>query len=312
MNRIAASARHDLSDAQWAVIRRSLWTLLQVNDVSPGPGRPWKYSRRQLIDGIRWRIRVGAPWRDVPSEYGSWQRVYGVFRQWQRAGIWARLLITLQAWADAAGLIVWEISVDSTIVRAHQHAGGARRDPQAQIEPPGRPDRPEPSDHALGRSRGGWTTKLHLAGEQGLKILSIVLTAGQRGDSPQFEPVLEAIGVPRLGAGRPRCRPVEVRADKAYSSRANRAYLRKRGIRACIPVKVDQQANRKAKGRHGGRPFAFDPESYKKRNAIERAINQLKQHRALATRYEKLALRYEAVVQVAAINVWLRALQNKP
>ncbi|WP_435835478.1 transposase [Streptomyces avermitilis] len=77
----------------------------------------------------------------------------------------------------------------------------------------------EPADHGLGRSRGGLTTKVHLAVEQGQKPLSVLITAGQRGDSPQFEPVLEAIRVPRLGAGRPRSRPDRVRADKAYDSR---------------------------------------------------------------------------------------------
>ncbi|MFD4955317.1 transposase [Streptomyces sp. NPDC058451] len=81
----------------------------------------------------------------------------------------------------------------------------------------------EPDDQGLGRSRGGLTTKLHLAVEQGQKPLSVVITAGQRGDSLQLEPVLENIRVPRIGPGRPHRRPDEVRADKAYGSRKNRA-----------------------------------------------------------------------------------------
>lgn len=81
------------------------------------------------------------------------------------------------------------------------------------------------------------TTKLHLAVEHGQKPLSLVITAGQRGDSPQFRPVLEGIRVPRPARGRPRTSPDRVRADKAYSSRANRAYLRRRGIKCTIPEK---------------------------------------------------------------------------
>ncbi|MFE6485691.1 transposase [Streptomyces sp. NPDC057757] len=91
-----------------------------------------------------------------------------------------------------------------------------------QKEPPGG-IAVELADHGLGRSRGGLSTKIHLAVEQGQKPLSVVITAGQRGDSPQFKPVLEAIRVPRLGPGRPRSRPNQVRADKAYGSRRNRA-----------------------------------------------------------------------------------------
>jgi hypothetical protein len=128
----------------------------------------------------------------------------------------------LQAEADARGLITWEVSVDSTIARAHQHAAGARKRGDRQREEPGGVDI-EPTDHALGRSRGGLTTKLHLAVEQGQRPLSIVATAGQRGDSPQFAAVLGGIRVPRLGPGRPRTRPSRVLADKACSSRANRA-----------------------------------------------------------------------------------------
>jgi transposase len=133
------------------------------------------------------------------------------------------------------------------------------------------------------------------------------VTAGQAADSPQFIPVLQKVRV-RVPVGRPRTRPGAVGGDKAYSSRGNRAYLRGRGIKAVIPEKRDQAANRKKKGRKGGRPVSHDAELYKERNTVERLINKLKAWRGIATRYDKTPASYLAGLHLRAAMIWIKDL----
>jgi transposase len=133
-----------------------------------------------------------------------------------------------------------------------------------------------------------------------------VTSAGQRHDSLAFVPLMDRLEVARRGCGRPRTRPARVLGDKAYSSSAIRVHLRRRGIKATIPEPADQIRSRLRRGSRGGRPPAFDVAAYKQRNTVERAFCQLRQYRAVATRYDKRDFVWRGTVDVASIRIWLR------
>ncbi|MFI1067586.1 IS5 family transposase [Streptomyces spororaveus] len=275
-----------------------MWGRIEpLMPADPVRGRRWADHRRTL-EAIAWKYRTCSPWRDLPKELGSFQTAHKRLIRWAVDGTWERILAALLAAADADADIGWTVSVDSTVCRAHQHAAGARKK--------GLQAKAEPDDHALGRSRGGLTTKVHLASDGHARPLALRVTAGQAGDAPAFEMVMTAIRVPRSGTGRPRTRPDIVLADRACSSRAIRSHLRRRGIRAVIPQPSDQVGHRLRRGSAGGRPPTFDAASYKQRNAVERCINRLKQWRGLAMRTDKLAVAYQAALHVAAILIWAR------
>jgi transposase len=122
--------RGELTDAAWTVIA----PLLPSNGKR---GQQWK-DHRTVINGILWKLRTGAPWRDLPERYGPWKSVYDRFVRWRGDGTWDRLLAHVQTKSDAVGEVEWEVSIDSTSIRVHQHAAGARRRPARADEKRGR------------------------------------------------------------------------------------------------------------------------------------------------------------------------------
>jgi transposase len=164
----------------------------------PWTGRP-NEDHRRILNGILWIDRTGAPWRDLPRRYGPVGTASSRFYRWRQAGVWQRILSDLQAEADHRGEIDWNIHfVDATIVRAHQHAAGARRDGGTSEEAQAR--------EALGRSQGGFTTKVHLRAEGNGRPITAVLTGGERHEQIALEAVHDHGAVRRLGRGRPRLR----------------------------------------------------------------------------------------------------------
>jgi len=271
-------SQRDLTDAQW----ERLEPLLPPR--KPRVGHP-NNDHRPIINGILWILRTGAPWDDLPERYGRRGTVSSRFSRWRQKGVWDGILAAVQAEADAQGELDWETHcVDGTVVRAHQHAAGARKStPEA-----------EPTDEALGRSHGGFTTKIHLRAEGQGKPMTFIVTAGQQHEAVVFERLMAQGAVKRPGRGRPRLRPTRVVGDKGSSSRKIRAYCRARGIRYTIPRQTNEH-----------RSGPFDRAVYRARNRVERLINRLKQFRRIATRYEKRAVNYCAMLTIAAILLWL-------
>jgi len=157
----------------------------------------------------------------------------------------------------------------------------------------------EPADHALGRSRGGWTTKIHALTDPLCSPTTVLLSAGQAGDNPVLTPLLQAYR-------RQNTAPFRLLADKAYSHPSTRRHLRTLKIAHTIPERSDQIDLRKAQGSRGGRPPTFDAETYRHRNTVERGFNRLKHWRGIATRYDKYAITFLGGVTLAVLVTYHR------
>lgn len=233
------SRRHELTDEQWDAIK----------DLLPGkkgdPGVTAK-DNRLFVNAVRYIAKTGIPWRDLPERFGPWHNVFQRFNRWCKKGVFSRIFAVLRD-PDLEVLML-----DSTVVRAHQHAAGARNT--------------TPDQEALGRSRGGFGTKIHVAVDGLGKPTKILLTPGQDHDVTQAPELIQDSEADK------------VIADKAYDSDALVAQIEAQGAVPVIPPRENRNEARD-----------YDREDYKKRNIVERFINVLKQSRRVATRYEKTA-----------------------
>jgi transposase len=206
--------------------------------------------------------KTGIPWRDLPERFGPWHNVFQRFNRWCKKGVFARIFDTLRD-PDLEVLML-----DSTTIRAHQHAAGM--------------ENTTPEQEALGRSRGGFSTKIHVAVDGLGKPTKILLSPGQDHDVTKAPELIKDSEAEK------------VIADKAYDSDTLVAQIESQGATPVIPPR---------KNRNQARPY--DREDYKRRNVVERFINLLKQSRRVATRYEKTARNFLAIVQFVSTLVLL-------
>lgn len=159
-------SRDVISDEAWAAIEPLFPT---VKDTGCPP-----VDRRTAVEATTWRFRTGAPWRDVPEKFGNWNTIYKNCNRWSEQGVWTRVLEKTRSLAQQSGDLEWVASIDSTIVRMHQHGAALPRTTGAPSNY--KKFRDEPPDHAIGRSRGGLTTKSHLVCDGKGRSLAFVLT----------------------------------------------------------------------------------------------------------------------------------------
>jgi transposase len=253
-------AAGDLTDHDWAPVEEVLV------GARGSPGRP-NLAARRALNGILWRARNGACWRAVPERYGKWNTVWRRFARWRDAGLFELLF---EAFARCGAADERVQMLDGTVVRAHQHAAGGVHGCEAE---------------ALGRSRGGFSTKIHLRCDGRGLPLAIVLTPGQRHEARAFGDLVEGL------ARSTRC----VIGDVGYDADAIQEALLLRGILPVIPPNPVRRER-----------VALDRDFYRFRNKIERLVNRLKQFRSVATRYDKTAPSFLSFVHIAAVCIWLR------
>ncbi|WP_085930099.1 IS5 family transposase [Dickeya zeae] len=278
-------ARYDFPDEAWALI----FPMLLPERGSSRVGRPY-FAHRHVMNGIFWVLCSGAPWRDLPERYGQWKTIYNRFNRWSKAGIMNRIFNKLLQILDEKALIDRDvIALDGSNVRALKASAGAKKKHPDECE-----------DHGLGRSRGGFGTKIHLATDGTGLPLSFCLSGGQAHDSRYSETLLNRVGIIRR-SGHLKSRPKAVLADKGYSSNNLHIHLKIKGIKVVIPFRSNEKSSQDRR-----RPL--DKCMYKKRNVVARCFAILKENRRIATRSEKTARNHLSMLKLGAIRLFLNRL----
>ncbi len=219
---------------------------------------------RQFIESVHFILKTGAQWRELPPYYGKWRSVHKRYESWCRKGIWNEILLEFASNYDGESVMI-----DATIVRAHPCAAGYKKGQQDQ--------------EALGRSKGGFTTKIHAVVDALGQALRFTLTPGQRHDITQASSLLKGF------------ENAHVIADKGYDSQALIDQLENQNCRPVIPPR----SNRKT-------PREYDKHVYKERHLIECFFNKIKHFRRVFSRFDKRASAYMGFLAFASVIIWLR------
>jgi transposase len=215
-----------------------------------------------MVEAMLHILRAGCPWRDLPAVFGPWSSVYTRWRRWCRAGLWEQIFALCTAAAKGALR-----HLDATHIKVHQDAANPAGGQQKQ---------------AIGRTKGGWNTKLTALVDTHGRALQLALAPGQRADVK----AAEDLALPAAG---------HVVADKGYDSDHFRALIRQAGAQPCIPPRAKRRA-----------PSPYHRGYYKRRHQVENLFQRLKRFRRVGTRYEKLDLHFLGFVQLAAILDWFK------
>ncbi len=219
---------------------------------------------RKFIEGVYFILRTGAQWRELPAWYGGWRGIHRRYDRWCGLGVWSYVLSILSNDYDGE-----HVMIDATIVRSHPCSSGYKKDSQ--------------DEQALGRSKGGFTTKIHAVVDALGQAVRFTLTGGQRHDITQASDLLSGF------AG------VTVIADKGYDSEKLISQIQSQG---CIPV-IPPRSNRK-------NPRNYDKHIYKERHLIECFFNKIKHFRRVFSRFDKKASCFMGFLAYASIVIWLR------
>lgn len=252
-----------MSDEEWAFHERFILAVRAPNGRKP-------MNHRLVLDGIFWIARTGSPWRDLPEEFGKWSSVYRQFRRWTLAGLWEWILEAL----NESGVVPAALQmIDSTVVRAHHQAAGAKG---------GLRDRVLAVREVASRQR---STSASMAG---LPMRSDI-TPGQTSDYLGFDLIMDD-NLPE---------PSVLLADRGYDSDRVRETMEARNVVPVIPMRKSRKLR-----------VAVDRTLYRLRNLVERCFNKLKNARRVATRYDKTAESFLGFIDITSIRIWLRHLST--